>query len=127
MCEEQTRVLVVGPEAAFHPLLEQLAVSGCTFQHAPYSGPPLVSTGADPTVVLLLVPEDRHDKQQALACLRALRGQAPVVVLSLIADMEVYVACMTCGAFDYITAYTPLAEVTRILHNATHAGQLAAA
>jgi len=32
--------------------------------------------------------------------------------------MEGYVACMSRGAFDYVTSYTPLEEVRRIINRA---------
>ena len=80
-----------------------------------------------PAAILLLVPEERRSKQQALAWLRAHRGLAPIVVFSVVADMDVYVACMSSGAFDYITGFTPMDEILRILDVAVHSSELAAA
>ena len=114
MNPKQARVLVVGADTAFQRIFERIESCGCyQFEYAHFLAPAPVLAETKPAAILLLVPEERRSKQQALAWLRAHKDAAPIVVLSVVADMDVYVACMSSGAFDYITGYMPIDEILR--------------
>ncbi len=128
MNKKQEKILVVGCDPAVQRIFERLEECGhCQFQFAPVSGPLAVASRSKPAAILLFVPASGRSKEHALEWLRALKQEAPVVVLSLAADMEVFVACMTSGAFDYVTAFTPTDEILRILENAVKSADLVAA
>ncbi len=124
----QEKILVVGCDAAVQRVLERIEqCAPFQFQFAPCSGHPAILLQGRPAAILLIIPEDSPRKRQALDWLKALKEKAPVVVLSVAADMDVFVACMTCGAYDYVTGFTPMDEILRILENAVHAADPVAA
>jgi DNA-binding NtrC family response regulator len=121
MSRRLPRVLVVGSRATFSRVFDRLQES--RRYHFNYVAPREVNVlfpRWKPNVVLLQVPQEREANQQALACLEALRGEVPVVVMSAAPDMNLYLAAMTYDAFDYFTSYTPLDEISRMLEKAVH-------
>lgn len=122
------QVLVVGSRATFSPVFERLQESGrYNFNYITLREVSLVFSRWKPSVVLLQMPPDKEAAQHALACLKALKDEVPVVVMSAAADMNLYLAAMTYGAFDYFTSYTPMDEITRMLDNAVRTGRRQAA
>jgi DNA-binding NtrC family response regulator len=115
------KVLVVGPQAGFTELFDALEAAG-TYQmaYAAYWGTANVFLQPPPDVLLLHIPPEKPAAEQALAWVENLKGEVPFVVLSTAADMEGYVACMARGAFDYVTSYTPLEEMRRVIDRAVH-------
>ncbi|HXE74747.1 MAG TPA: hypothetical protein VNN18_03785 [Candidatus Xenobia bacterium] len=113
------RILVVGSRAPFNDLFNALEAAGAhQLLYAAYWGTAKVFLEPPPDAILLHLPEEKRAADQALAWLEKLTGDIPVIVMSPAANMEGYLACMTRGAFDYITAYTPLPDVQRILESA---------
>lgn len=126
--KERERVLVIGCDPALQRVFECLEeCERYQFQFAPFSGPTALLAHPRPAAILLIVSDNGLRREQALSWLRALKQKAPVVVLSLAADMEVFVASMTCGAFDYVTGFTPTEEILRTLENAVNSADLVAA
>jgi len=122
------RVLVVGSRATFSPVFERVQESGrYNFNCIALREVNPVFSRWKPSVVLLQMPPEKEAAQHALACLKALKDEVPVVVMSEAADMNLYLAAMTYGAFDYFTSYTPLDEISRMLDKAVHSGQKQAA
>ena len=113
------RILVVGSRAPFDDLFKALE-STCAHQllYAAYWGTAKVFLEPPPDAILLHLPDEKRAADQALAWLEKLTGEVPVIVMSPAANMDGYLACMTHGAFDYITAYTPLPDVQRVLESA---------
>ncbi|MGH9778710.1 MAG: hypothetical protein ACRD5I_09900 [Candidatus Acidiferrales bacterium] len=122
------KILVVGSERAFSDLYGALEAAG-TYQleYAAYWGTADVFLEPPPDVALLHIPPEKGASEQALAWVEKLKGEVPFVVLSAAADMEGYVACMSRGAFDYVTSYTPLEEIRRIINRAINYKQPVAA
>lgn len=113
------KILVVGWEKAFRDLYATLEMAK-TYQleYAAYWGTANVFLEPRPDLVLLHIPQEKGAAEQALAWVEKLKGEVPFVVLSPAADMEGYVACMARGAYDYVTSYTPLEEIRRIINRA---------
>ncbi len=112
-------VLVVGPTAGFTPAFEELEGHGYRFEAVADTQAArtyLLRQPAD--AVLLCLPAARAEAQGAFAWLRAVKEELPVVVISGEADMQPYLAAMECGAFDYFTSLTPVAEMERVLASA---------
>jgi len=112
-------VLVVGAAASFFPAFEELEGRGYRFEAVADTEAArtyLLRQPAD--AVLLCLPAARAEAQSAFAWLRAIKEELPVVVISGEADMQPYLAAMQCGAFDYFTSLTPVAEMQRVLANA---------
>jgi len=122
------RILVVGSERAFSDLYGALEAAG-SYQlvYAAYWGTANVFLEPPPDLVLLHLPTEKRAAEQALAWVDKLKAGVPFVVLSGAADMEGYVACMARGAFDYVTSYTPLEEIRRIINRAINFTQPVAA
>lgn len=113
------KLLVVGPASNFSSLFERLEERGFHFESVQDTGAArtyLLGQSAD-VALLCLLPE-QPDYRTALAWLRGVKGELPVVVISSEADMRPYLAAMESGAFDYLTTLTPLAEIERVLANA---------
>ncbi|HKZ52227.1 MAG TPA: hypothetical protein VJ085_02995 [Candidatus Acidoferrales bacterium] len=122
------RVLVVGSRMPFSPVFERLQESGrYNFNYIALREVSPAFSRWRPSVVLLQMPQEKEAAQDALSCLKALKDEVPVVVMSTAADMNLYLAAMTYGAFDYFTSYTPLDEISRMLDKAVHTGQKQAA
>lgn len=114
-----SQLLVVGPAQDFTAVLEQLEPRGYRLEAV--ADPEaarrhLLQQPAD--VVLLYLPAQEAGCRGALAWLRAVKEEVPVVVISSQADIRPYLAAMECGAFDYFTTLTPLAEIERVLASA---------
>ena len=119
MKKKVPKILVVGSESAFSGLYGVLeAARTYQLEYAAYWGTANVFLEPPPNLVLLHIPPEKRAAEQALAWVEKLKGEVPFVVLSTAADMEGYVACMSRGAFDYVTSYTPLEEVRRIINRA---------
>jgi len=122
------KILVVGWEKDFRDLYASLeAAKSCQLEYAAYWGTANVFLEPRPDVVLLHIPPEKGASEQALAWVEKLKGEVPFVVLSAAADMEGYVACMSRGAFDYVTSYTPVEEIRRIINRAINYKQPVAA
>lgn len=113
------RILVIGSLPGFAEAFAQLEERDFGFEY-------LADTGTarndrlrqEFDVVLLTLPRGEAERETAMAWLYTNGGELPVVVLSSEADTRPYLAAMECGAFDYLTSQTPLAEVERVLANA---------
>ena len=128
MKKKVPKILVVGSERAFSDLYGVLeATRAYQLEYAAYWGTANVFLEPPPALVLLHLPIEKRAAEQALAWVEKLKGQVPFIVLSTAADMEGYVACMSRGAFDYVTSYTPLEEIRRVLNRAIHFKQPVAA
>jgi DNA-binding NtrC family response regulator len=115
------RILVVGSQAGFTELFDALEAAGAyQMAYAAYWGTANVLLEPPPDVLLLHIPPEKRTREQALEWVGNLKGKVPFVVLSTAADMEGYVACMSRGAFDYVTSYTPLQEMRRVIERALH-------
>jgi len=113
------RILVVGSRTPFDDLFNALESTGAhQLLYAAYWGTARVFLEPPPDAILLHLPDEKRAADQALAWLEKLTGEVPVIVMSPAANMDGYLACMTHGAFDYITAYTPLPDVQRVLESA---------
>jgi DNA-binding NtrC family response regulator len=122
------RVLVAGSRATFSPVFERLQESGrYNFDYVALRELSPAFSHWRPSVVLLQMPEEKEAAEHALSSLKALKDEVPVVVMSTAADMNLYLAAMTYGAFDYFTSYTPLDEISRMLDKAVYTGQKRAA
>ncbi len=110
-------VVVVGSRADLSHLCSHLESAG---RYRIYYVPPRVGLCFDPKpdVVLLHVPNEKEGAEKALASVESIKQDVPVVVVSCVADMSLYMTAMTQGAFDYITYYTPPEEVARVLSTA---------
>ena len=105
--------------ASFSPAFEELGRYGYRFEEVADTQAArtyLLRHPAD--AVLLCLPTARAEAQGAFAWLRDVKEELPVVVISGEADMQPYLAAMECGAFDYFTSLTPVAEMERVLANA---------
>ena len=121
MKKKAPRILVVGSQAGFSELFDALEAAGAyQMNYAAYWGTANVLLEPPPHVLLLHIPPERRAREQALEWVEKLKGEVPFVVLSTAADMEGYVACMSRGAFDYMTSYTPLEEMRRVIERAIH-------
>ena len=119
MTNQKPRILAVGPRAAFGSLLEALeAREHYQFDYVNDSVIARASMQPTPDAVLLYLPADREASEEARAWMRTIKGQVPVVVVSNAADLDVYLCCMSCGAFDYLTSYSPVEEVVHVLDTA---------
>lgn len=128
MKKKVPKILVVGSERAFSDLYGALEAAGAyQLAYAAYWGTANVFLEPPPDAVLLHIPQEKRAAEQALAWVEKLKGEVPFVVLSTAADMEGYVACMSRGAFDYVTSYTPLEETRRVIDRAIHFKQPVAA
>ena len=128
MKKKVPKILVIGSERAFSDLYGVLESAGdYQLVYAAYWGTANVFLEPLPDAVLLHIPTEKHAAEQALAWVEKLKGEVPFVVLSTAADMEGYVACMARGAFDYVTSYTPLEEIRRIINRAINYKQPVAA
>ncbi len=128
MKKKVPKILVVGSEKAFSDLYGTLEATG-TYQlaYAAYWGTANALLEPPPDVLLLHIPPEKGAAEQALAWVEKLKLAVPFIVLSAAADMEGYVACMSRGAFDYVTSYTPLEEIRRIINRAINYKQPVAA
>lgn len=123
-----SRILVVGSPAGFTELFDLLESAGAyQLSYAAYWGTANVLLEPPPELLLLHLPEEKRAAEQALQWVEKLKGEVPFVVLSTAADMEGYVACMSRGAFDYMTSYTPLEEMRRVIDRAIRYKQPVAA
>ena len=121
MKKAQPKILVVGSRAPFNELFDALESSGAyQLLYAAYWGTAKVFLEPPPDAILLHMPDEKRAADQALAWLEKLTGEIPVIVMSPAANMDGYLACMTHGAFDYVTSYTPLPDVQRVLEAAVH-------
>jgi DNA-binding NtrC family response regulator len=119
MTDRLPRVLLVGPHDAFRALLDRLeSLGGYQIEAAPTLPAAAQRLDPAPEVVLLHVSQERPQAEEALAWLEKLRGRTLALVVSPAADMSLYLAAMTHGAFDYFTSYTPPDEIRRGLDNA---------
>jgi DNA-binding NtrC family response regulator len=122
------KILVVGSQAGFAELFDALEATGAyQMAYAAYWGTANVLLEPAPDVLLLHIPSEKRAREQALEWVEKLKGEVPFVVLSTAADMEGYVACMSRGAFDYMTSYTPVEEMRRVIERALHYKQPVAA
>lgn len=122
------KVLVIGWEKGFRDLYAALEVAkSYQLDYAAYWGTANVFLQPPPDLVLLHIPPEKGAAEQALAWVEKLKGEVPFVVLSAAADMEGYVACMSRGAFDYVTSYTPVEEIRRVIERAVSVKQPVAA
>lgn len=122
------RLLVVGPAQNFSPLFLPLGSRGYHFESVAdieAARTYLLRQPAD--VALLCLPAGEEECRAALDWLRSVKEELPVVVISCQAGMQPYLAAMECGAFDYFTSFTPLAEMERVLANAARWRQQQAA
>ncbi len=119
MDRRKPNVLVIGPPAIFGPIFHQLSEGGrYRFNFAIDQETAPIYLSCNPCVIILNIPEDQSLAQAALSYLETLRQHAPVVVMSVAADLNLYLAAMNYGAFDYFTSYTPLEEIDRMLDKA---------
>lgn len=124
MRTERARILVVGPRSACGRICNYLEASGrYELSYAAHPGDRILLDW-NPSVLLLHVPAKPEAAKQAL---KFLKGRVAVVVITAVADMNVYLAAMTHGAFDYLTSYSPPAEIDRVLRNAMRVMQEQAA
>lgn len=119
--KDKPRILVVGPQAAFDDMLHALEQTG-RFQlnYSVDTKTTPIFLRWKPQLILLHVPDEKRAAEQSLLWLKRFASEVPVVVISTAADLSLYLACMTCGAFDYFTSYTPLNEILRVLDRALH-------
>lgn len=119
MAMKQRRVLVVGSPAALTDTLARLTERDFRFDFVTNTRA-ASNYLADHTaeLVLLDLPSDEIHSREALAWLRSVREELPVVVVSSEADMGPYLTAMESGAFDYLTSHTPAPEVERVLASA---------
>lgn len=119
MVKPARRILVVGESRGFAPLFEQLEGRGYHFEYVADSEAArtcLLRQAVD--VLLLSLSPVEAEGRAALAWLRTVKQQFPVVAISCEEDIHRYLAAMEEGAFDYFTFHTPLDEIRRVLENA---------
>jgi DNA-binding NtrC family response regulator len=121
------KILVVGSQSGFGELFEALETGNYQMNYAAYWGTADALLKPPPDALLLHIPAEKRAAEQALQWVEKLKGEVPFVVLSTAADMEGYVACMSRGAFDYVTSYTPLEEMRRVIERAVRYKQPMAA
>jgi len=112
------RILILGATAPPSPGLKALETAGrYLFEYLP--DPPRVSAaGPAADAVLLPLPPEKASALEGLGWIETFKDRAPVVVLSAVADMNLYLSAMTAGAFDFLTQATAGEELTRVLDNA---------
>lgn len=121
-------ILVVGQSECFNCLFAQLEGRGYHFEQVADSEAArtyLLRQVAD--LLLLSLPSRETESRAALAWLRTIKEQFPVVVISCLEEVRPYLAAMEVGAFDYLTCHTPLEEFRRVLENAVRGRQHQAA
>jgi DNA-binding NtrC family response regulator len=125
---ELPRILVIDAEGTASPVLDEIKATG-RYQFTYAADPQTVPTFLrwKPDVVLLHIPAEKQAAEEALAWLRTIKDQVPVVVISTAVEMSSYLVAMTSGAFDYFTSYTPTPEIIRVLNTAIRWRQAQAA
>ncbi len=125
MDRETFHILVVGPTEPYSEFFDSLEADEnyCLHFAADLHSASLERAKSyfpehQPSVILLTVPRGQAGSVQVLGWLEDLKSLAPVIVLSPVEDMQLYLGAMYRGAFDYFTAYTPVEEIKRGLAHA---------
>jgi DNA-binding NtrC family response regulator len=80
-----------------------------------------------PAVIVLALPDDQEMIRKAVGWIGTVKNLAPVLVLSRVADTDLYMTAMESGAFDFLTPTTPPEGIDWILSNALLRGDPVAA
>lgn len=112
------RIVVVGSRAELTDVCNNLESAGRYRMYYVPAGSAGLRFDPKPDVVLLHLPGEQGAAEKFLASIESIKQEVPVVVISRAADMNLYLTAMSCGAFDYITSYTPPEEVARVLSTA---------
>ncbi len=120
MWESSHRILVVGRHEAFAEIFDHLEASeNYDLHYAPDFESARASLRRElPSAIILALPRSEQNTLTTLAWLSTVKGLAPLLVLSPVDDVDLYIEAMEHGAFDFLTPTMPFEEVDRQLSSA---------